>query len=99
MPRFASIRHWETDSSSVPEILRRTRNEFVPLLTKIDGFESYDIVDTGKGQLVSISVFRTETGAVQSDQVAVDWAKSLNDLAPKLSHALSGVVVLHQNQT
>jgi hypothetical protein len=97
MPRFASIRYWETDSSSVPEILRRTRNEFVPLVSKINGFESYEIVDTGKGQLVSFSVFQTETGAVQSNQVAVDWVKSLKDLPLKLSRALSGVVVLRQN--
>ena len=98
MPLFASIRFWETDSSSVPEILRRARSEFVPLLSKINGFESYEIVDTGKGQLVSLSIFQTETGAFQSNQVAVDWVKSQKDLTLKLSRAVSGVVVLRQNQ-
>ena len=92
---FTSLRHYETVASSVPEILRRVNKEFVPLLKQINGFESYDIVDAGKGRLITITVFQNEMGALKSSQLAAQWINSLGDLAPRLSESISGVVIVH----
>jgi hypothetical protein len=92
---FTSLRYYETVVSSVPEILRRVNKEFVPLLKQISGFVSYDIVDAGKGRLVTITVFQTEMGGLKSSQLAAQWVDSLGDLAPRLSESISGVVVVH----
>ena len=95
---FTSLRHYETVPSSVPEILRRVNKEFVPLLKQINGFVSYDIVDAGKGRLITITVFQTEMGALKSKKVAAQWVNSLGDLTPRLSESVSGVVVAHSER-
>jgi hypothetical protein len=95
---FMSFRHYETSVVSVPEILRRLNKQFLPLLKQISGFESCDILDAGKGQLITITVFQTEVGALKSTQLADQWFNSLGDLKPRLSGSFSGMVVIHSVQ-
>jgi hypothetical protein len=96
---FTTLRYYETVAVSVPEILRRVNKEFLPLLRKVNGFISYDVVDAGKGRLIAITVFQTEVGAVKSTQLEDEWINSLGDLRPRLSESISGVVVVHSVQT
>lgn len=95
---FMSLRHYETAVVLVPEILRRVNNEFLPQLKQISGFVSCDILDAGKGRLITITVFQTEVGALKSSQLADQWVNSLGDLKPRLLESVSGMVVIHRVQ-
>jgi len=95
---FASVRHYDTVVSSVPEILTRVKSEFIPLLMQVSGFVSYDILDAGKGRLITITFFKTEVGAIKSNLLAQQWVNSLGELKPKLSESVSGMVVVHSVQ-
>jgi len=95
---FASVRHYDTVVSSVPEILRRVKSEFIPLLMQVSGFVSYDILDAGKGRLITITFCKTEVGAIKSNLLAQQWVNSLGELKPKLSESVSGMVVVHSVQ-
>ena len=96
---FATVRRYETDSTLVPELLRRARKEFVPELRKINSFVSYDSVDSGKGVIVSMSVFETEAGADESNHLARKFAKDWSDLLPNPSQVTYGVIVLHETRS
>ena len=67
---FVTIRRYETNPSSVPELLRRADKDVVPLLRAIKGFVSYDILNTGKGVILSVTVFQTETAAILTSLLA-----------------------------
>lgn len=92
---FASIRQLQADPTSVPEIIRRVKNEYLPRLRKINGFVSSNLVDAGKGLLISTTVFQTEAGAVESTRLATEAAKNWNDLVSAPLQVTSGMIVVH----
>jgi hypothetical protein len=49
---FAVIRHYRFDKKDSAAIDRAIREEFVPIVRKAKGFQSYYWVDTGEGDLV-----------------------------------------------
>jgi hypothetical protein len=67
---YAAFRHYKFDPKLGPEIDRKTREIFVPLIKKIPGFVAYYWVDTGVGEGASISVFKNKQGADESVRVA-----------------------------
>ena len=93
---FVTIRRYETNPSSVPELLRRVNKDFVPLLRKIRGFVSYDICDTGKGVIFSATVFQTDSAAAESNGLAGRLAKDWSDLLPNPPQLTFGNIVLHE---
>jgi hypothetical protein len=56
------------------EVARRVQEEFVPLVSSIDGFVAYYFVDAGSGVMCSTSVFEDRSGAEGSDARAREWA-------------------------
>ena len=93
---YATIRRYETNPSSIPEFLCRANKNFTPLLRTIKGFVSYDIYDTGKGVIFSVTVFQTESAAAESNGLASRFAKDWSDLLPKPPQVTLGRVVLHE---
>ena len=93
---FATVRRYETNPSSVPELLRRANKDFMPLLRAIKGLISYDILDTGKGVILSISIFQTEWAVAESNRLASKFAKDWRDLLPHPPQVTPGRIVLHE---
>jgi hypothetical protein len=56
------------------EVARRAQEEFIPLLSSIEGFVAYYLVDAGGGVMCSTSVFEDRSGAEASDERAREWA-------------------------
>lgn len=52
---------------------RLINESFVPLISGIKGFEAYYAINTSEDVLASMSVFDTQEGAEQSNQLAEDW--------------------------
>jgi hypothetical protein len=77
---YASVRIYE-GIEDPGEVARRVSEEFVPLVSAIEGFVAYYFVDAGGGTMCSTSVFEDRSGAEASDEKAHAWAgERLNDL-------------------
>ena len=93
---FAVIRRYNTHVGSSEKIEKRVREGFVPLVSRLPGFVSYDLVCSSDGSLVSISVFETRQAAEDSNRLASDWVhENLASLIRTAPVILSGDVMVH----
>jgi heme-degrading monooxygenase HmoA len=79
------------------EITQDIRENFLPLISGLPGFISYDVLDAGE-RFATVSVFETKEGAEESTRRAVEYVKQ----NPAMQHRLSkpgvtqGEVTLHK---
>ena len=89
--KYVSIRRYHTKSSA--EATRLVREEFVPLISKVPGFVAYYAIEAGDDVWASVSVFKSQAGAEESNRVAADWVKkSAADLLGKPEVTAGNVV-------
>ena len=68
---FATVRRYEgIDSSNIDELTKKVGESLAPKLSKLPGFSSYFLIDTGNGVMSSIGLFETSTQANESTRVA-----------------------------
>ena len=78
------------------EVTRRAREGFLPIISGIEGFVAYYLIDAGGGVVISASVFRDQAGAAQSNAAAADWVReNLAPLLPNPPQITAGNVVAH----
>ena len=82
------------DPKSVAEIIRRNKDEFMPIIKQVPGFMSYNVVDAGNGTMVAISTFQDKSGAEESTRRAADWVKTIKQLVPNPPQVTEGEVVV-----
>ena len=93
---FAVIRRYNTHEGSAEKIVQRVREGFVPLISKLPGFVSYDVVRASDGTLLSMSVFESREAADSSNRLASDWVHdNLASLIRTAPVILSGDVMVH----
>ena len=93
---FAVIRRYNTHENSAHKIEQRVREGFIPLISRIPGFVSYDVVRSTDGTMVSISIFETRQAADDSSHLASDWVHdNLASLIRTAPVILSGDVIVH----
>jgi hypothetical protein len=72
---YATIRRYEVaEDGQVGEITRDIRENFLPMISELPGFVSYDVLDAG-GRLATVSVFETKEGADESTRRAAEYVK------------------------
>ena len=97
---FAVIRRYNTHQGSAEKIVQRVREGFVPLIGKLPGFVSYDVVRSTDGSIVSMSVFESREAAEASNRLASDWVHdNLASLIRTAPVILSGEVMVHTTMT
>jgi len=90
---YASVRIYEGIENPA-EVTRRVNEEFVPMVSAIEGFVAYYFVDAGGGTMCSTGVFENRAGAQASDEKAHDWSReSLSDLVFDAPTITEGEVV------
>src|SRR4029453_10012659 len=67
---FAVIRHYQFDKKDSAEIDRLIQDQFVPIISKAQGFVRYYWLDTGAGEGASFGVFKDKAGADESVRLA-----------------------------
>ena len=93
---FAVIRRYNTHENSAHKIEQRVREGFVPLISRIPGFVSYDVVRSTDGTMLSVSIFETRQAADDSSRLASDWVHdNLASLIRTAPVILSGDVIVH----
>jgi hypothetical protein len=96
---YATVRRYEMGAGSrgaaaVPELMRRCDEQFIPVISKLEGFVSYYAVDAGDGRIASISIFETEAGADEGNKVAKQfWKEALSGMLQANPQVTSGAVL------
>jgi hypothetical protein len=75
-----TIRQYRCDPSDVEEITRRVDETFADDISKLDGFDGYELVDCGNGTMFTITVFEDRETAERSTELAAAF------IADKLGH-------------
>jgi hypothetical protein len=92
---YATVRRYQ-GATNPAEAGRRVEEGFLPLIEDISGFVAYYWVDAGNGVMLSMSVFRDQAGAEQSNVTAKEWvAENLAPLLPNPPQITAGNVVVH----
>ena len=73
---FASIRRYRLRSGSMDDLLHLVDSDFAETIQEADGFVAYEVIDSGDGQLVTMSVFRDSDAAAASADMAAEWIRS-----------------------
>jgi hypothetical protein len=92
---FASIRHYRLIRGSMDDLTRRVDEGFAEEIAAQPGFASYEFIDCGDGEVMTISVFSGSDEAEASRELAQRWtAEHLRDLEFTRIEALHGEVVV-----
>jgi hypothetical protein len=85
----------EGDRKQIVELVHR---EFLPLISKIDGFSDFYAFFADDGTLMSVSVFQEARGAEESVRTAARWVEqNLAKLLPEKPEVISGEVFGHRH--
>lgn len=71
--KYVSVREYEVKDSA--EVARIAQKEFVPIVKKISGFVSWDLIAISKTKLITVSNFGTQAAAEESAEKAKEWGK------------------------
>ncbi len=70
---YMAIRKYHIIPGTGEEFLQRVQAGFVPIISRIPGFIAYDALQVGNDQIISISVFDTPLGVIESTPRALQW--------------------------
>jgi hypothetical protein len=91
---FAAIRYYRADPDSIESVVRRVKEDFVPIIKATPGFVSYFVLAPRRCEMVSVSVFEEQQGAQESHLKAEEWVRqNLSELLPSPEFAEGQVVV------
>jgi len=89
-----TIRQYPIAWGKLDETLRRTRAGFVPIVRRLPGFVSYQVMDPGDTTLITVSVFETADGGNECTRRATAWVEEyLGDLVMGPPRIMAGPVV------
>ena len=90
---FATVRRYEGVKD--PEVAAKKVDEvFVPLISALPGFVEYLWIDLGNGAMMSITVFKSLSEAIDANEKARIWVKDLlgSVLAPSVRIEAGSIV-------
>jgi hypothetical protein len=91
--KFASLRRYRLRSGSVAELMHLVDEVFADRVQRMDGFEAYHALDCGRGEIVSVSVFRDQATAEESDERALEFiGDELRDFDIERTEVIGGRV-------
>ena len=92
---FASIRRYRLQRGSMEELTRRVDEGFAEDIGRQPGFASYEFMDCGDGEIITLSVFRDADQAEASRKLAQRWTEeNLQDLEFRRLEALRGEILV-----
>jgi Antibiotic biosynthesis monooxygenase len=92
---YASVRRYRMDPSAMDELAHRVDEGFAELISREPGFCSYQFMDAGEGQLITITCFRDRADAERSADMAANWVKeNAADMGLERIDALTGEITV-----
>jgi hypothetical protein len=92
---YVAIRSYE--GVKLPEeAAAKVRNEFLPIVSKIPGFQDYYAIRTGESTVASVSIFKDKPGADESLRAARSWIqKNMARHLPNPPKVIGGETIAH----
>ena len=78
--RFASVRRYRQGSGSISDLMHTIDERFADGIQAMEGFAAYHVLDCGADEILSISLFRDQSAAEDSDDLALAFVRE--ELAP-----------------
>jgi heme-degrading monooxygenase HmoA len=75
---YTTIRHYNVTPNSADEVIKLAVDGFVPIISKSPGFSAYELVNTGRDTLTTISTFESQAGTEKSNELAATWIRDSN---------------------
>jgi hypothetical protein len=72
---YASVRRYSMGAGSIDEVMHLADTELADRLTQELGFVDYQILDTGNGTIMSISIFDDEEQCLRSNEIAAEFVR------------------------
>jgi hypothetical protein len=93
--KFASVRRYTLRTGSIGELMHIVDEVFADEIEAMNGFEAYHALDCGGSELVSISLFRDQAAAEESDERALEFVRrELGGFDIERTEVLGGEVVV-----
>ena len=90
---YAAIRQYEMGAGSVRDLMPIIDSELADVMSGRPGFVGYHVIASGENEIVSVTLFREEQEAVDSNAAASDFVgKRLQRFQLNLTSAMSGEV-------
>jgi hypothetical protein len=90
---YMTVRKYRKVEGDRQQLIETVNREFVPLISKIDGFIDYYCCFASDGTLLSVSVYRDAAGADESVRAAATWVEqTLAKYLPEKPEVISGEV-------
>jgi heme-degrading monooxygenase HmoA len=84
-----------TVAGNSDEVLRRVKDEFIPIIKNLPGLKAYHLVDCGGLAVMSIGFWESKVAATRSTEAAHQWvSQSAIGLMPFPPDRLEGDTVL-----
>ena len=94
---YASIRRYKTAQGKAAELAQRVNQGFLPIISNVEGFVAYYVVDGGNDVVASISIFQDPVAAEESNRVAAEWVKdNIASLVSGTPEIVAGAVIVHK---
>jgi hypothetical protein len=92
---FATIRRYTIERGHWDDITQDIREGFLPLISDVPGFVSYDVLNAGD-RLLTVSVFETREGADKSTFRAAEFVKRQEAFRLSKPEITEGEVTVHK---
>jgi len=93
---YLTIRHYRVPPSKMAEVVRRVDDMWLDRLSKLDGFETYFVIQEDDSHLTSVSGFLDEKSGRKAAEASAEFVGSnLADLDVEFLEMLQGPVVVH----
>jgi hypothetical protein len=90
---YMAIRRYHIIPGTGEEFLHRVQAGFVPIISRMPGFVAYDALQVGNDQIVSISVFNTPVGVIESTPRALQWVQdNIAEFIQEMPEVMAGQV-------
>jgi hypothetical protein len=82
---------------AIQELMHRCDETFVPVISRVEGFAGYYVVDAGDGIIATISIFEHDAAAEEGNGVAQQfWKENLSGLLQANPQVTSGRALVHK---
>jgi hypothetical protein len=93
--KFASVRQYALRDGSVAALMHKVDEIFADRIERLDGFEAYHALDCGRGEIMSISLFRDQSRAEASDDLALQFVgEGLAEFDIERTEVIGGEVIV-----
>jgi hypothetical protein len=93
--KFASARRYALREGSIEALMHRVDEIFADRIQTLDGFEAYHTLDCGRGEILSISLFRDQASAESSDDLALQFVgEELSEFDIEGTEVIGGEVIV-----